>query len=225
MTSTENFQLLESFCRENGIALFGTCSVEKLKSTFHLTTAEIGNVKHAISIGIRLSQAVLDGIENFPTHLYKWHYRQANIQLDKLAFLLSLKIQEMGFHALPIPASQIIDWRKQIGHLSHRHIAVEAGLGWLGRNNLLVTKEYGSQFRLVTILTDMVLPQGQQQSFQCGECYECAKVCPAKAIGETAKDHNFHKCFELLDYFCKKKNLNLHICGICVRACRGTASR
>lgn len=221
MSYSENYQFIENFCHENRVALFGTCRIEHLKDQFLLNPSELEGITHAISFGVRLSRAVLNGIEDQPTLLYKWHYRQANIQLDKLAFLLSLQIQEMGHLALPIAASQIVDWQKQRAHLSHRHIAVEAGLGWLGRNNLLVTPNMGAQLRLVTVLTSLPLKEATPVPFGCGDCYECVKVCPVGALGDRPEDYKFDKCFQLLDHFAKKKNLNLHICGICVKACPG----
>ncbi|UCE06437.1 MAG: epoxyqueuosine reductase [bacterium] len=217
----EAIKIIKDFCKQNDVPLYGTCSIDELKDSFYLTPQELEGLTHAISLAVPLSEAVLNGVVDQPTLLYKWHYRQANIQLDRLAFLLSIRIQEAGYGALPIAASQVIDWRKQIGHVSHRHIAVQAGLGWLGRNNLLVTKIYGAHLRLVTILTNLPLPEGEVQKFQCGECYDCVHACPVNAIGNQPSKHDFQKCFELLDYFCKKKNMNLHICGICVKACKG----
>jgi epoxyqueuosine reductase QueG len=61
--------------------------------------------------------------------------------------------------------------------------------------------------------------------FSCGDCHECVNACPVEAIGEMATDYNFSKCFELLNFFAKQKNFNLHICGICVRACPGKIGR
>jgi len=220
ITKEQALELIRDFCNLNDVPLYGTCSINELKDSFHLTQEELEGLTHAISLAVPLSEAVLDGIIDQPTLLYKWHYRQANIQLDKLAFLLSIKIQEAGYRTLPIAASQVIDWHKQIGHVSHRHVALKAGLGWLGRNNLLVTKKYGAHVRLVTILTNLPLPEGEMQEFQCGQCYDCVHACPVNAIGNQASEHNFQKCFELLDYFCKKKNMNLHICGICVKVCK-----
>ena len=56
-----------------------------------------------------------------------------------------------------MPASQIVDWEKQTAHLSHKKIGELAGIGFIGRNNLLVNPEIGSRFRLATILTNMPL--------------------------------------------------------------------
>lgn len=221
ITSDQALKIISDFCEQHNVSLFGTCSIDELKDGFYLSPEELKGITHAISLAMPLSAAVLNGIIDQPTLLYKWHYRQANSQLDKLAFLLAIKIQDLGYLALPIAASQVIDWQKQIGHVSHRHVAVKAGLGWLGRNNLLVTQKYGAHLRLVTILTNLPLPEGVEQEFQCGECIACVQACPVNAIGSQASEHKFEKCFELLDFFCKKKNMNLHICGVCVKACKG----
>lgn len=217
----EAMNLIAEFCAEYEVPLHGTCSIAQVNANFYLTAEELAGLTHAISLGVPLSEAVLHGVVNEPTLLYKWHYRQANVQLDKLAFLLALRIQEAGHRALPIPASQVVDWQKQVGHLSHRHVAVAAGLGWLGRNNLLVTRRYGSHQRLVTILTDLPLAEGREQPFGCDDCYNCVSACPVGAIGQVATEHNFQRCFQLLDSFSKKRGMGLHICGICVKACQG----
>ncbi|MDZ7264986.1 MAG: hypothetical protein ONB16_10405 [candidate division KSB1 bacterium] len=221
LSTDEAMDLIHNFCEQYEVPLFGTCSLQQVKASFYLTEEELKGLTHAISLAVPLSEAVLDGVVDQPTLLYKWHYRQANVQLDKLAFLLAMRIQEVGHRALPIPASQVVDWQKQVGHVSHRHVAAAAGLGWLGRNNLLVTRRYGSHQRLVTILTDLPLPEGEEQAFGCGDCYDCISACPVSAIGQRSNEHNFQRCFQLLDSFSKKRGIGLHICGICVKACKG----
>ena len=136
----------------------------------------------AISMGKRLLDPVIEDIEEQPTPLYFHHYRQLNFFLDRAAFLVASYIQVRGFKALPIPASQTIDWKNQKGHLSHKKIGELAGLGWIGRNNLLVNPKWGSRFRLVTVLTDMPLEADVPLEDDCGECRRCLPVCPAKAI-------------------------------------------
>ena len=80
------------------------------------------HMRFGISMGVRLSDAVIDSLidslVDSPTLLYAWHYRQANLFLDRLAFEISLHIQRQGYSALPIAASQIIDWKGQTAHLS-----------------------------------------------------------------------------------------------------------
>jgi len=217
----DNWHWLQSTAKQLGANLVGSTRLDRVNRPIYLTDQELGGLTYAISLAVRLSQAVLDGLTDGPNLLYKWHYRQANIQLDKIAFLLSNAIQERGYRALPIAASQVIDWRRQIGHLSHRHVAEAAGLGWIGRNNLLVTPQFGAQVRLVTVLTSMPLPQGTPLPFGCGECRACIPACPVQALGDKPEDWNYEACFALLDHFAKKRNMNLPICGLCVKPCFG----
>ena len=175
----------------------------------------------AVSFGFVLTKGVLDTVVDGPNSLYLHHYRQINYRLDMTAYLLSRKIEQEGCRALPFAASQLVDWRNQKAHISHKHIAVIAGVGWIGRNNLLVHPVHGSQVRLNTVLTDMPLEPDKPLGYSCGECRACAGVCPAGAIGENPSDFDHMACFEMLKEFKNKRNLGHYICGICVEACRG----
>ncbi len=217
----ELLSTLRQYALENGAALFGACDVVGLRPEFHFAPGEAEGLTSALSVAVRLSRAVLDGLHDGPTLLYKWHYRQANAQLDRIAFLLSALLQERGWRAVPVPASQVVDWQRQVGHLSHRHVAVAAGLGWLGRNNLLVTPAFGAQVRLVTVLTDLPVPQREVLRFSCDTCRACISACPAQAIGETAEQFQFQRCYDQVRAYAKNRALGVYICGKCQRACPG----
>ena len=146
-SKNQNYRTLKSSSLLQGAALFGVADIEPLKKDFYLSEKECRGMSYGVVLGVPLSPAVLDGIEDRPTLLYKWHYRQANNLLDKIAFQLCGKIIEMNYRALPIPASQLIDWEKHLGAVSHRTVGESAGLGWRGRNNLLVHPEYGARIR------------------------------------------------------------------------------
>ncbi len=212
---------LREWTKGEGVSLFGTADIRPLKKNFLLSESEIAGMDWAVSIGIRLSRSVLEGIQDKPTLLYKWHYQQANQFLDKTAFLLARLIEDAGRRAIPIPASQMVDWLNQKGHVSHRSVAEAAGLGWRGRNNLLVHSGMGSQVRLVTVLTDMPLLQASPVENGCGACMKCVRACPAGAIGNSPKEYDLKKCHALLDVFSKERGVGVHICGLCVKACDG----
>ncbi len=217
-----NYEGLENFAEENGSCLFGTADVSGIKGEFKALPGE--STKHlntAVSIAFRLSRAVLCTVEDGPTQIYFQHYRQANYFLDNLGLRITEYIQRRGADAMPIPASQVIDRENQTGHLSHRKIAHLAGLGYIGRSNLLVTREFGAGVRLATVLTDYPLIAGAPVSSSCGDCRECINACPAGAIKEKKEDFERTACFRQLDFFRKKRGIGHHICGICVKACRG----
>ena len=221
---TEELRLtsvLREFSMGLGFSLFGTADISEIRDSFLLPEDLRDRVGFAVSLGKRLVTGVLDDILVGPTPLYFHHYRQINYFLDRGALLLASRIQDLGFRAVPIPASQVIDWPKQRAHLSHKKVGEMAGLGWIGRNNLLVTPEFGSRFRLVTVLTDMPLEPGNPSTADCGTCRKCIGVCPANAIKERREDFEHLGCFEMLKEFRKKGLVSQYICGLCVKACPG----
>lgn len=221
--SGENYVLLKEIALNSGASLFGACGFDYSKAA--LTELRPGTAKalpFAVSAGARLSGPVLEDIEDHPTKLYQYHYRQVNYLLDRIALLLVKYIQERGYNALPIPASQVVGWTPQKGHLSHKEVARLSGLGWIGRNNLLVNPEFGSRVRLVSVLTDLPLRADSPLENGCGSCRKCVSLCPAGAIKETREEFDRDSCFGRLDDFRKKYALGHHICGVCVKACGKT---
>jgi epoxyqueuosine reductase len=61
-------------------------------------------------------------------------------------------------------------------------LARKAGLGWRGKNTLLLTREAGSYFFLGEIYTDLPLPVDASTSEHCGTCARCIGACPTQAI-------------------------------------------
>lgn len=221
----KNHQSLRTFALAQGLSLFGVADVTGIRDEFLLPAKARERFGRAVSMGKRLVDGVLDDIQDSPTRLYFHHYRQVNFFLDRAAFLLASRIQELGFEALPVPASQIIDWKNQKAHLSHKKVGRLAGLGHIGRSNLLVNPVLGARFRLVTVLTDMPLEADRPLDADCGECRKCLEPCPAQAIKERREDFDHRSCYEKLDEFKKRGLVGQHICGVCVKACEGTRGR
>lgn len=213
---------LEKIVFDNGGELFGVCSIDKLRDTFHREIKQVSeNMNSAISVGVRLLSSVLNTLDDRPNMLYKAHYQQVNHVLNDISFLISSEIQRLGGKAVSIPASQILDQKMLRAHLSHREIAFEAGLGWRGRNNLLVNENYGSKVRLVTVLTDFELPVDKPISRDCGDCYNCLTACPVDAIGESPEDFNLPACYAQVQEFAKYNGYGHLICGLCLQCCDG----
>lgn len=220
--NSENYSKMESLCKQWGCSIFGVADFRSFKrEEVLLPSSLIDKFPFAISVGYHLSHSILIEIEKQPTPLYFHHYQRVNILLDMVGLVVSSTIQDLGYQALPIPASQIVDWKNQRAHLSHKHVAKAAGLGWIGRNNLLVNETFGSHLRLVTILTDLPLRVNSPLSKDCGSCRDCLSVCPVGAIKELQEDFDHIRCYEQLRVFAKTLHFSHNICGICVKACRG----
>lgn len=64
-----------------------------------------------------------------------------------------------------------------------RAVAERAGLGWIGKNTLLINSDAGSWFFLGEIYTDLPLPVDEpQHSKHCGTCTACLELCPTDAF-------------------------------------------
>ncbi|MCF7918460.1 MAG: 4Fe-4S dicluster domain-containing protein [Candidatus Cloacimonetes bacterium] len=107
-----------------------------------------------------------------------------------------------------INATGYYDQKNFLTPLPHKTIAGLAGLGWIGKHNLLVNPEFGSAFCMCTVLTNAPLKTVlfSPQESQCGDCEICKDICPVAAIKgnswyfDTHRDDlvNVHKCITCL---------------------------
>lgn len=184
-------------------------------------------LKTGVSIVVRLSDAIMDEVENGPTLTYAYHYRTTNQLLDSIAHKVSNFIQSQGYWSLPIPASQTLDTEHLKGLISHKMVATRAGLGWIGKNALLVTPQYGPRVRLVSVLTGAPLEKSPKpiSESKCGKCSLCVKACPAGALkgrswrlGTKREDLiDVNLCQETIKR--NRKIFGESICGVCISVC------
>lgn len=221
---------LVDYARELGVDLFGVADLAEARDFILRQGGDhIAGFPRAVSLGIRLLDAVVDELYRHedPSALYSYRglYNSINANLDMTSLLISKRVQEAGFKAYPIPASQTVNERKLEGAVSHKLTANLAGHGWIGKNCLLVTPKYGPRVRLSTILTDAPLEPGEPIQNGCGDCEECVNVCPTKAFTgvpfnpSEPRDVRFraHLC---RDYTQRRARLlGEGMCGLCVYIC------
>ena len=222
MTS-ETLPDLDAFAAEHGMESVGVADLDALREGEPAAMATAPpDFPRGIALGMRLPDAVVDAIEDKPTPLYFHAYRQANYALDRAAFGLALLLQRAGYRAIAVPASQVTESGGRRGLVSHRLIAYAAGLGWIGRPTLLVHPQYGARMRYASVLTNAAYPPGEMMEPGCGTCHACMDACPARAIKESSREFDAAACFEKLCEFRKLPFIGQHICGICIKACRGS---
>jgi epoxyqueuosine reductase QueG len=179
-----------------GIDYFGVSPVSRLKwaPKGHKPEDLLENAKSVVSIGVRIGLGVVEA--NKAAYLGARHaiyiymvfgYNLLNYILNMAALEISRILEREGYVSTPIPASPPFDFLNLTGVISHRHVAVAAGLGELGWNGLLLTPDSGPRVRLSTILTSAELEPDPQYSGKplCDKnsCkLACVKTCPLGAI-------------------------------------------
>ena len=152
---------------------------------FSALQGEIDGMTGSISVVVPLSDAVVEELNQGPTHTYFHHYRTVNALLDQITLRIGLILQREGRCYLPVAASQSINLPGSppfSGRFSHKQAAVAAGLGDIGQSNLFLHRLYGPRVRLGTVLTDLPMPPPKGRMALCTGCGACRRACPADAI-------------------------------------------
>jgi len=79
-----------------------------------------------------------------------------------------------------------------------REWAARSGLGWKGKNTLLINTNKGSYYFLAEIICDIKLDYNHPISDHCGTCTKCIDACPTDAIGENGYILDANKCISYL---------------------------
>lgn len=107
-------------------------------------------------------------------------------RLQQLATRIQQHIGEFGYRAF-VDSAPVLE----------RALAEKAGLGWIGKNTMLINKRAGSWFFLGELFTDLPLPTDIKAEFHCGTCTACLQVCPTDAfVGPNLLDAR--KCISYL---------------------------
>jgi epoxyqueuosine reductase QueG len=194
--------------------------------------AEIAGYPRSISVGIALFHPIVNqlsrNIERAAAVSYKSHcYDIINARLDQIVSRLASLLQRGGHRAFPVPASKRVNDDKICASFSHKLSAHMAGLGWIGKNCLLITPDMGPRVRWATVLTDAPLTaSGKSMDGRCGDCRECVDICPVKAFtGESFRPEeprsarfDASKCDRYFSKM-KKKDAETAVCGLCLFTC------
>ena len=148
-----------------------------------------------IVAGVRIPPSVLETSRENP-RIAQFSTQGLYAKLIQIAQDLSLFLDDLGYRSAAIPTHLPVPMTAEgLGlkaEVSHRHTALEAGLGNLGKNGLLLTPEFGPRVRFVSILTDAPLAADKPLSKRlCNDCLKCVKACPVQAIGEDGKVNVF----------------------------------
>ena len=190
------------------------------------------NMPVGISIAVAMDLSVINGLGVGMTHAYLAEYSRANLLLDHLARLAAELLQESGAAAIAVTRAAAKE--KYADHsttLPHKTVATRAGMGWIGKNAMLVTRGQGSAVRITSVLTDAGFPLGEPHDTSlCGDCMQCTNNCPGQApLGNhwtlTSKREDFFDVLSCRKY-CIENSWRISpgesLCSLCVLVCPWT---
>jgi epoxyqueuosine reductase len=149
-------------------------------------------------------------------NVYADWYTYLNNSLDKT----SKKISE-EFNGIPITATTT-GMASKISHVSeyfptvvsHRVHAENAGIGWRGKNSLIINPRYSCMIRLSGVITETTLIKTSKLQEGCGDCTSCEEACTYLKNRAKLDDYR-EQCRVYLDNL----GLNEEVCGKCIKAC------
>jgi epoxyqueuosine reductase len=173
--------------RDFGADLVGIASAESLQDEPHPPSRVVKGVKSVVVMARRFMYGgvrLRDGTAR--THHYATELGLT--ELEDAALRMTFYLEDAGYPSLMVPASGSRSKQEDMadhGPLSLTHAAVEAGLGTLGLNGMLLTREYGPRVILCAVLSHAELdPDHRMTKALClgEECGRCLLVCPGNAV-------------------------------------------
>lgn len=110
---------------------------------------------------------------------------------------------------------------------SFKYAAVNAGLGWIGKNDVLIIEKYGPRVSLSAVLVDYPFETGRKiTESRCASCNRCVDICPHKALKGLNWDINalrnnlidYHLCNQKRSAYIEKHGRK-NACGLCMVVC------
>ncbi len=141
-----------------------------------------------------------------------------------------------AYHQLAVISVSLARYLRSIGYPARAHnlmnyqvivppVAIDAGLGELGRHGVLITREFGSAIKMAVVTTDLPMDHDRKTDLRvddfCKNCKICAENCPSNAInfgekrvirGVERYPFNAEACYKIW-------NMNGSDCGVCIATC------
>jgi ferredoxin len=208
--NSETLKELEEYAKGLGIAEIGYTKVNPryIFRGFRIL------YENAIVFSIEMDKAKIKGAPNMESFIEVFRtYYQVGYTVNKVAEWL----RERGFNAHAGPAGG--------GDVNYIPVAIDAGIGYSGKNGLLITKDNGPRVRLAAVYTDIEnLPFAQENPHHwvrdyCESCNLCIEKCPVDAIFMETRTHSDGGPIFIDHTLCADPFSNDNGCTLCIKYC------
>ena len=166
-------------------------------------------------------------IQSYTEERFEKGIQEAKRLVDEILLKLEGIFLELKISYYIPPMAQSNE-EELLAPFSYKYAAVNAGLGWIGKNDVVITEKYGPRIRLSAVLIDHEFTYGQKivESKCPTSCKICVDTCPYNALHnvmwniDTLRD-------DIIDYRLCNQKRSLYIekhgrknaCGLCMAAC------
>lgn len=166
-------------------------------------------------------------IETYSEEKFEKGIQDAKRVLDRILIQLQKMLDEykVKYYIPPVAQNNEIDLTAPF---SFKFAAVNAGLGWIGKNDVVITERYGPRIRLsVILINEQFVYADKILKSNCPEnCRKCVDVCPHKALKDVQWNINSLRS-GIIDYRLCNEKRSLYIktygrknaCGLCMVVC------
>ncbi len=179
----------------------------------------VDNAKSVICVALNYypREKMPDDVPQFAYYAYGEDYHDVvKAKLNQLFNFIKLRYPDVSGHAFSDSAPVL-----------ERFWAAQAGIGFVGKNSLIIIPNKGSYFFLGELIIDLELDYDKPISQNCGNCTRCIDSCPTKAI-EKPYRINANRCIsyqtienknEIAPDIVSQLNNNVYGCDICQKVC------
>lgn len=166
-------------------------------------------------------------VETYSEEKFEKGIQDARKTVEDILTQLKKVLDAQGVKYLVPPVAQSSE-EALAAPFSFKFAAVNAGLGWIGKNDVVITLKYGPRVRLSAVLIDSPFVYGDRiTASNCPEnCRKCVDACPHKALRDVRWNIGSLRD-DIIDYrLCNEKRSSYvkthgrkHACGLCMAAC------
>jgi epoxyqueuosine reductase QueG len=222
---------LKQILYDLGVDICGIASIDRFNESLEgfNPVDTLPSCKAVIVFGKKFLKGTLDCKNTIPYTIVR---NNLSNMLDIIAVDFCNIMENKNIIAVPVgtigPAVRDKKTNRSCGIVSIKHAAVLAGLGYIGKNTLVITPEYGNMVWLSAVLINIELEPDKIINKNCPEeCFLCVKSCPVNALNEDNLEMDQEKCWNYAFHTNEGESFyfKCHKCRTICPNCLGTKNK